>query len=131
MIPTGRNHACEQYMRRDYNGSVLCAAAYACSNSRPTDRPLKRMTICPPFQGISRLLGSWATCGAPNRPSTEKSGHGEKFSPWSGSHATSRYVASLHGVSYRTVQNAAEFAKAVDALAEIEPKLGTMRPRGY
>jgi len=50
------------------------------------------------------------------------SGHGEKFSPWSGSHATSRYVASLHGVSYRTVQNAAEFAKAVDALAEIEPE---------
>jgi len=50
------------------------------------------------------------------------SGHGEKFSPWSGSHATSRYVASLHGVSYRTVQNAAEFAKAVDALAEVEPK---------
>ena len=50
------------------------------------------------------------------------SDHGEKFSPWSGSHATSRYVASLHGVSYRTVQNAAEFAKAVDALAEVEPK---------
>jgi methylase of polypeptide subunit release factors len=50
------------------------------------------------------------------------SDHGEKFSPWSGSHATSRYVASLHGVSYRTVQNAAEFAKAVDALAEIEPR---------
>jgi 16S rRNA G966 N2-methylase RsmD len=56
---------------------------------------------------------------APHRPSNEK---GENFSPFSGHHATSHYVASLHGVSYRTVQKAAEFAKAVDALAEIEPK---------
>ena len=47
---------------------------------------------------------------------------GEKFSPFSGHHATSKYIASLHGVSDRTVHNAAEFAKAVDALAEIEPE---------
>jgi hypothetical protein len=52
-------------------------------------------------------------------PEDEK---GENFSPFSGNHATSKYVASLHGVSDRTVRNAAEFAKAVDALAEIEPK---------
>jgi 16S rRNA G966 N2-methylase RsmD len=52
-------------------------------------------------------------------PEDEK---GAKFAPFSGPHATSRYIASLHGVGYRTVQNAAEFAKAVDALAEIEPK---------
>jgi len=29
-------------MRRGYNGSVLCAAAYACSNSRRTDHLPKR-----------------------------------------------------------------------------------------
>jgi len=52
-------------------------------------------------------------------PESKKSAN---FAPFSGSHATSRYVASLHGVGYRTVQNAAEFAKAVDALAEVEPK---------
>jgi len=52
-------------------------------------------------------------------PESEK---GEKFSPFSGHHATSKYIASLHGVSDRTVHNAAEFAKAVDTLAEIEPK---------
>jgi SAM-dependent methyltransferase len=46
----------------------------------------------------------------------------EKFSTFSGSAATSKYVASLHGVTDRTVRNAAEFAKAVDALAEIEPE---------
>jgi DNA modification methylase len=56
---------------------------------------------------------------APYRPSAEK---GENFSPFSGHHATSQYLASLHGVSYRTVQNAAEFAKAVDTLAKVEPK---------
>ena len=52
-------------------------------------------------------------------PEDEK---GEKFSPFSGNHATSKYVASLHGGSDRTVRNAGEFAKVVDALAEIEPK---------
>jgi len=57
---------------------------------------------------------------AQGRPPEGKKG--AKFAPFSGSHATSKYVASLHGVGYRTVQNAAEFAKAVDALAEIEPK---------
>jgi 16S rRNA G966 N2-methylase RsmD len=52
-------------------------------------------------------------------PKDEK---GENFSPFSGNHATSRYVASLHGVTDRTVRNAAEFAEAVDAIAEVEPK---------
>jgi methylase of polypeptide subunit release factors len=46
----------------------------------------------------------------------------EKFSSFSGSTATARYVASLHGVSDRTVQNAGKFAEVVDALAEIEPE---------
>ena len=63
MIPTGRNHACKQYMHRGYNGSVLCAAAYAwfsddtttCSNSRPTS-------------------------------------HGDKLSPWSGRSATAHHL---------------------------------------
>jgi methylase of polypeptide subunit release factors len=55
---------------------------------------------------------------AQGRPPKSK----KKFAPFSGSNATSRYVASLHGVSYRTVWNAAEFAKVVDALAEIEPE---------
>jgi hypothetical protein len=37
----------------------------------------------------------------------------ENFSSFPGSDATSRHVASLHGVSDRTVQNAAEFAEVV------------------
>jgi hypothetical protein len=56
---------------------------------------------------------------APHRPPADNV---EKFSTFSGVAATSRYVASLHGVNERTVRNAAEFAKAVDALAEVEPK---------
>jgi len=56
---------------------------------------------------------------APHRPSTEK---GANFAPFSGRHATSKYVASLYGVGDRTVRYAAEFAKAVDTLAEIEPE---------
>ena len=56
---------------------------------------------------------------APHRPSAEK---GENFSPFSGHHATSRQLGEIFGVSYRTVQNAAEFAEVVDALAEIEPE---------
>ena len=44
------------------------------------------------------------------------------FASFSGKNATARYAASMHGVSYRTVQNAAEFAKAVDAIAEIAPE---------
>jgi hypothetical protein len=48
---------------------------------------------------------------AHGRPPENKKG--AKFAPFSGSHATSRYVASLHGVSDRTVQNAAEFAEVV------------------
>ena len=56
---------------------------------------------------------------APHRPSTEKA---ENFSAFSGHDATSRQLGAIFGVSYRTVRNAAEFAKAVDALAEIEPE---------
>ena len=48
--------------------------------------------------------------------------NGANFAPFSGSHATSRYIASLHGVGERTVRNAAEFAKAVDAVAELQPE---------
>ena len=47
---------------------------------------------------------------APHRPSAEK---GEKLSPFSGHHATSRYVASLHGVNEKTVRNTAEVAEVV------------------
>jgi len=46
----------------------------------------------------------------------------EKFSTFSGSAATSRAIGALHGVSERTVRNAAEFAKAVDSVAEIKPE---------
>jgi len=56
---------------------------------------------------------------APHRPSTEKE---VNFTSFSGHNATSRYVASLHGVSEKTVRNAGEFAEVVDALAEIEPE---------
>ena len=38
---------------------------------------------------------------APHRPPAE---NGEKFSPFSGSAATSKYVASLHGVNEKTVR---------------------------
>jgi ParB-like chromosome segregation protein Spo0J len=56
---------------------------------------------------------------APHRPSAEKE---EKFSSFSGHNATSRQLGEIFGVSEKTVRNAAEFAKAVDALAEIEPE---------
>jgi len=56
---------------------------------------------------------------APHRPSTE---NGDKLSPFSGSHATSQYVASLYGVNEKTVRRAGEFAEAIDALVEIEPE---------
>jgi len=52
-------------------------------------------------------------------PEDEK---GDKLSPFSGNHATSRYVASLHGVNEKTVRRAGEFAEVVDALAEIAPE---------
>jgi methylase of polypeptide subunit release factors len=45
-----------------------------------------------------------------------------KFTSESGVNATARHVGGMFGVSEKTVRNAAEFAKAVDALAEIEPK---------
>jgi 16S rRNA G966 N2-methylase RsmD len=44
------------------------------------------------------------------------------LSSFSGHNATSRFVASLHGVNEKTVRRAGEFAKAVDTLAEIEPE---------
>ena len=56
---------------------------------------------------------------APHRPSAENK---DKLSLFSGDNATSRYVASLHGVNEKTVRRAAEFAEVVDALAEIEPE---------
>jgi len=46
---------------------------------------------------------------------------GEKFSPCSSSHATAREIAKVASVTDRTVQNAAEFAKAVDEIKEISP----------
>jgi SAM-dependent methyltransferase len=46
----------------------------------------------------------------------------DKLSTFSGSAATSRYVASLHGVNEKTVRRAGEFAEVVDALAAIEPE---------
>jgi methylase of polypeptide subunit release factors len=46
----------------------------------------------------------------------------DKLSTFSGSAATSRYVASLHGVNEKTARRAGEFAEVVDALAEIEPE---------
>ena len=44
------------------------------------------------------------------------------FTTFSGSAATARHVGGMFGVGEKTVRNAAEFAKAVDTLAEIEPK---------
>jgi 16S rRNA G966 N2-methylase RsmD len=56
---------------------------------------------------------------APHRPSTE---NGVKFTPLSGSHATARQLGDTFGVSEKTVRNAGDFAKVVDALAEIAPE---------
>ena len=56
---------------------------------------------------------------APHRPSTEKV---VKFTTFSGHQATARQLGETFGVSEKTVRNAAEFAQAVDALAEVEPK---------
>ena len=55
-------------------------------------------------------------------PLQKLSDSGVKFTPGAGSHATARHVGNMFGVSEKTVRNAAEFAKAVDALVEIEPK---------
>ena len=56
---------------------------------------------------------------APHRPSAEKV---VNFTTFSGHQATARQLGEIFGVSEKTVRNAAEFAKAVDALAEIEPE---------
>ena len=45
----------------------------------------------------------------------------DNLSSFSGGNATSRYIASLHGVSDRTVRNAAEFAEVVDCSAAGRP----------
>jgi hypothetical protein len=42
-------------------------------------------------RGLMQPRGIWATCGAPNRPSTEK---GAKFAPFSGHHATARQLSA-------------------------------------
>jgi len=47
------------------------------------------------------------------------------FTTVSGSAATARQVGGMFGVGEKTVRNAADFAKAVDALAEIEPEAAT------
>jgi hypothetical protein len=55
---------------------------------------------------------------APHRPSAE---NGEKFTPFSGSHATSRYVGEIFGVSEKTVRNAAEAAEVVITVPSVPP----------
>jgi hypothetical protein len=50
----------------------------------------------------------------------------ENFSTFSGSAATSKYVASLHGVSEKTVRNAAEFAEVV--IPSVPPPLAPNQP---
>jgi len=56
---------------------------------------------------------------APNRPSTE---NGVNLTPFSGSHATARQLGDVFGLGEKTVRRAGDFAKAIDALAEVEPK---------
>jgi hypothetical protein len=55
---------------------------------------------------------------APHRPSAEK---GDNLSPFSGHNATSRYVASLHGVNEKTVRNTAEVAEVVITVPSVPP----------
>jgi predicted RNA methylase len=55
---------------------------------------------------------------------------GENFSPRSGPHATAEAIAVQIGVSYRTVQNAAKFADAVEALQEVSPQAAERVLRG-
>ena len=68
---------------------------------------------------IHRLYGSVKL--APHRP-TEEEKKGEKFSPFSGHHATAEAIAHMIGVSYRTVQNAHRFGKVVEALQQVSPE---------
>jgi len=76
---------------------------------------------------MHRLYGSVKL--APHRP-TEEEKKGEKFSPFSGHHATAEAVAYMIGVSYRTVQNAHRFGKVVEALQEVSPKAAERVLRG-
>jgi hypothetical protein len=66
---------------------------------------------------------------APHRP-TEEEKKGEKFSPFSGHHATAEAIAHMIGVSYRTVQNAHRFGKVVETLQEISPQAAERVLRG-
>ena len=54
----------------------------------------------------------------PHRPSN----NGVKFTPFTGSHATAKGIASLAKVGEKTVRLAAEFAEAVDRVRELNPK---------
>jgi hypothetical protein len=56
---------------------------------------------------------------APHRPSVDKV---VKFTTFSGHRATARHLGETFGVSEKTVRNAGDFAKVVDALAEIAPE---------
>jgi hypothetical protein len=61
---------------------------------------------------------------------TDNGDRGEKFSPRSGPHATAEAIAVQIGVSYRTVQNAAKFADAVEALQQVSPQAAERVLRG-
>jgi len=61
---------------------------------------------------------------------TDNGDRGEKFSPRSGPHATAEAIAAQIGVSYRTVQNAAKFTDAVEALQQISPQAAERVLRG-
>jgi predicted RNA methylase len=61
---------------------------------------------------------------------TDNSDRGENFSPLSGPHATAEAIAVQIGVSYRTVQNAAKFADAVETLQEVSPQAAERVLRG-
>jgi hypothetical protein len=76
---------------------------------------------------IHRLYGSVKL--APHRP-TEEEKKGEKFSPFSGHHATAEAIAHMIGVSYRTVQNAHRFGKVVEALQKVSPQAAEQVLRG-
>jgi N6-adenosine-specific RNA methylase IME4 len=76
---------------------------------------------------MHRLYGSVKL--APHRP-TEEEKKGEKFSPFSGHHATAEAIAHMIGVSYRTVQNAHRFGKVVEALQQVSPEAAERVLRG-